>query len=48
MMLPNLQRHGFTLLEVILAVSLTAIIATMIATAIDYHLRQLCFAHMFA
>ena len=41
MMVPNLQRRGFTLLEVILAVSLTAIIATMIATAIDYHLRQL-------
>jgi len=41
MILPNIQRRGFTLLEVILAVSLTAIIATMIATAIDYHLRQL-------
>lgn len=39
----ELHRHksAFTLLEVILAVSLTAIIATMIASAIDYHLRQL-------
>lgn len=34
-------KHGFTLLEVILAVALTAIIAAMIASAIDYHLRQL-------
>ncbi|MDG2380801.1 MAG: prepilin-type N-terminal cleavage/methylation domain-containing protein [Pirellulaceae bacterium] len=39
----SLPRHkpGFTLLEVVLAVALTAIIATMIASAIDYHLRQL-------
>ena len=34
-------RHAFTLLEVVLAVALTAIIGTLIATAIDFHLRQL-------
>ena len=34
-------RPGFTLLEALLAVALTAIIAGLIASAIDFHLRQL-------
>lgn len=38
---PVKSKPGFTLLEVVLAVALTAIIATMVASAIDYHLRQL-------
>lgn len=35
------RRSGFTLLEVILAVALTAIVVGIIAGAIDFHLRQL-------
>ncbi len=35
------RRRGFTLLEAILSVALTAIIASLIATAINFHLRQL-------
>lgn len=35
------RRHGFTLLEAILSVALTAIIASLIASAINLHLRQL-------
>lgn len=41
MALKNHRRRGFTLLEAILAVSLTAIIASIIASAINFHLRQL-------
>ena len=35
------RRRGFTLLEAILSVALTAIIASLIASAISFHLRQL-------
>lgn len=37
----NDRRDGFTLLETILSVALTAIIASLIASAINFHLRQL-------
>ncbi|MCA9171542.1 MAG: hypothetical protein KDB23_27930 [Planctomycetales bacterium] len=35
------RRAAFSLLEVILVVGLTAVIVTMVASAIDFHLRQL-------
>ena len=34
-------RRGFSLLEVILAVALTAVVVAMVAAAIDFHLGQL-------
>ena len=37
----RLQTRGFSLLEVILAVALTAIIAVLVVSAMDFHLRQL-------